>query len=260
MDLYYKIIVFVFGLVFGSFYNVIGYRLPNGMSIVKPSSSCPKCNHKLRFYELIPVISYVILRGKCSKCKNKISLFYPIFELLTGFMFLISYIKFGFTIDFLIAIIFVSILIIISISDIKYYIIPDEVLITGAILLIITYIINMYVNNLSLMEAVIIPLLNGLGSFSLLYLIKIGSDYLFKKESLGGGDVKLLFIIGLVIGFEMSIVSIFIASFIALPLSMISLFKKDENIIPFGPYLSIAAAIILFLNLNLHVILEFFTK
>ena len=102
------------------------------------------------------------------------------------------------------------------------------------------------------------PILNGGASFALLYLFKFFGDLLFQKECLGGGDIKLLFVIGLVIGFDMSIVCIFIASFIALPLSIVSLIKNNNNILPFGPYLSVAAIIILLTNLNLDMILNFF--
>ncbi len=254
------IMIFILGLIFGSFYNVVGYRLPNNMSIVFPQSHCPNCNHKLKFYELIPVLSYIFLLGRCKVCKKRISFSYPFFEIVTGVLFLISYVQFGLSLKFFISITFISILIIISISDIRYYIIPDEVLIIGSILLIIEFITNSYINNLGFINGVLIKILNGLGSFAILYLFKVFGDTVFQKESLGGGDIKLLFIIGLVLGFDMSIVAIFIASFIALPLSIISLIKNDNNILPFGPYLSIAATIILLCNLNLDMILQFFIK
>lgn len=257
-EVFISIMIFIFGLVFGSFFNVVGYRIPNNMSIIFPESHCPNCNHKLKFYELIPVLSYVFLKGKCKKCKKRISIFYPFFELLTGILFLLSYLVFGFNIKFFISITFISILIIISISDIKYYIIPDEVLITGFILLLIEFIINMLINKLGIFNGLIKPILNGLGSFAILYLFKALGDFMFKKESLGGGDIKLMFIIGLVLGFDMSLVTLFISSFIALPLSVISLIKNDNNILPFGPYLSISAVILLLTQINIVDILNFF--
>ena len=216
------IMVFIVGMIFGSFYNVVGYRLPNEMSIAFPSSHCPNCNHKLKFYELIPVFSYVFLLGKCKSCKKRISFLYPFFEIITGLLFLLSYIVFGINIKFFISITFISILIIISISDIRYYIIPDEVLIVGSLLIIIELIINSLISDINLISGVLIPILNGLGAFAILYLFKVFGDVVFQKESLGGGDIKLMFLIGLVLGFDMSIVTIFIASFIALPLSFIS--------------------------------------
>lgn len=260
LEVFNSVMVLLMGLVFGSFFNVVGYRVPNEMSIAFPSSHCPNCNHKLKFYELIPVISYIFLGGKCKECKKRISAFYPFFELLTGVLFLISYLVFGFSMKFIISITFISILIIVTISDFKYYIIPDEVLIVGTILIVIEFIINCFINKESFTTGLLLPLLNGAGSFSVLYLFKVIGDHAFKQESLGGGDIKLLFFLGLVLGFDMSIVTIFIASFIALPFSVMGLIKNNSNVIPFGPYLSLSAVIILLTNLNLDMILNFFTR
>ena len=259
LEMFYGIMVFIFGTVFGSFYNVVGYRVPNKMSIAYPESHCTNCNHKLKFYELVPILSYIFLGGKCKSCKKRISLFYPFFEFLTGLLFLLSFLVYGFSMKFIISITFISILLIISISDFKYYIIPDEVLLVGIILIVVELLINSFVNDISILKGVIYPLLSAVGSFLTLYLFKQIGDCVFKKESLGGGDIKLLFLIGLVLGFDMSIVTIFIASFIALPLSIISLVKNNSNIIPFGPYLSLSAIIILLSKLNLDTILNFFT-
>lgn len=260
LEVFNGIMIFIIGLVFGSFYNVVGYRLPENMSIAFPASHCTNCNHKLKFYELIPVISYIFLGGKCKACKKRISIVYPFFELLTASLFLLSYLSFGINIKFFISITFISILIIISISDIRYYIIPDEILIVGSILLLIEMIINTVINDLSFFNGILMPLLNGAGSFAILYLFKVFGDLVFQKESLGGGDIKLMFFIGLGLGFDMSIVTIFIASFIALPLSIISLIKDDNNVLPFGPYLSVAAVIIMISGLNLDIILDFFIR
>lgn len=259
-EVFIGIIVFIFGLVFGSFYNVVGYRLPNKLSIAFPPSHCVNCNHKLKFYELIPVISYIFLGGKCKACKNKISIIYPLFELITGVLFLISYLVFGMNINFLIAITFISVLIIITISDLRCYIIPDEVLIIGGILIVLEMIIKSLMNRMNILTDVAIPILNGAGAFAILYLFKVLGDILFKKECLGGGDIKLMFIIGLVLGFDMSMVVIFMAAFIALPLSIYSLVKNNNNVLAFGPYLSAASVIVLLTNLNLNMILEFLTR
>ena len=259
-EVFIEIIVFVFGLIFGSFYNVVGYRLPNKLSIAFPPSHCVNCNHKLRFYELIPVISYVFLKGKCKECKNKISIIYPLFELTTGVLFLMSYMVFGISINFFISITFISVLIIITISDIRNYIIPDEILVVGGILIVLELIINSLMNDMNIIKDVAIPILNGAGAFAILYLFKVLGDVLFKKESLGGGDIKLMFVIGLVLGFDMSMVVIFMAAFIALPLSVYALAKNNKNVLPFGPYLSIASIIVLLTKLDLNTILIFLTK
>ena len=260
MELVIGIVVFIMGLVFGSFYNVVGYRLPNNMSLVYPGSNCPNCKHKLKVYELIPVLSFIFLGGKCRVCKNKISVMYPLFELITGILFLLAYTKFGLSFKFIVSIIFISVLIIITISDLRYFIIPDEVLIVGIILILVVNLINCFINHLSFTNELVIPIINGLASFGILYLFKILGDFMFKKESMGGGDIKLLFLIGLVLHFDMALVCIFIASFIALPISIFTLIKKDDNVLPFGPYLSLASSIILFTELNLDQILNFFVK
>ena len=115
MELYYSIIMFVFGTIFGSFYNVVGDRLPNNESIIKPGSHCPKCGHFLKPLELIPILSYLFQGGKCKNCGKKIPIFYPMFELITGLLFLLTYIIFGISIDTVIGLIFVSLILILKV-------------------------------------------------------------------------------------------------------------------------------------------------
>ena len=115
-------------MMLGSFYNVVGYRIPNNLSIVHPGSFCPKCNHKLKWYELIPIVSYVIQGGKCRVCKTKLSASYWVMELCTGSLFAVCYHINGFSLELLVSLIFVSSLMTIIISDIEYMIILDEVL------------------------------------------------------------------------------------------------------------------------------------
>lgn len=254
MEVYYAIIFFIFGTIFGSFYNVVGYRLPLGQSLIHPSSHCTKCNHKLGFSELIPVLSFLFLKGKCKKCSERVSWFYPIFELATGLLFSLCYLKFHFSIDLIIALIFISMLLIIIISDYQTFIIPDEVLITGIILLIIPITINSGIKGLGL------SILSGIISFTVMFLLKKIGDFLFKKESMGGGDIKLMFVFGLVLGWQSSILTLFIASFIGLPISLILLNKKNSHEIPFGPFLAIAAILILFTGINFDSIFNLFIK
>lgn len=117
MEILYTIYFFIFGTILGSFYNVVGYRLPRGESLIKPRSHCTNCNHVLTPIELIPILSFLIQGGKCKNCKQKISWFYTIFEFLTGLLFALSYIIFGFSIELIVALFFVSMAIIIIISD-----------------------------------------------------------------------------------------------------------------------------------------------
>ena len=240
MDIYFTIVMFIFGTVLGSFYNVVGYRLPKGQSLIHPSSHCPNCNHKLRAYELIPILSFLFLKGKCSQCKQKISWFYTIFEFLTGVLFALSYIIFKDNIyELIIAITFVSLLIIICVSDYHYMIISDSVLIFFSILIIIELILK---DGLLFYQS----LIDGCLSFLTMLLIKFLGDKIFKKESMGGGDIKLMFIIGMVIGYSSAICSIFAGSLIGFPVALIILLRKKTHELPFGPLLAIGALIMLF--------------
>ena len=250
MDLYYLIVFFIFGTIFGSFYNVVGTRLPNNKSIVKPPSHCDKCKKNLKFYELIPVISYLIQRGKCRNCKTKLSPKYLIYEIFTGLCFMACYLSFGFNLKLLLALTFVSGLIIVIISDIDYYIILDEVLIVTGILILIQM---LFIYNY---QTVLLHLLSGVCAFLAMYSVKIFGDLVFKKESMGGGDIKLLFLIGFVIGFKMAVVTIFLGSIIAFPVSLCILKFKKSNIIAFGPYLSLAAMIIFLFQLDFNKLIE----
>ena len=143
MEKLYLIIFFIFGSVMGSFYHVIATRLSNGLSIIKPASHCEKCKHTLRWYELIPIISYIIQGGKCRNCKTKVPISYLLMEICTGILFAVCYHVFDTPIEIAIAIVFVSSLIIIIISDIEYMIILDEVLVFAIILIILLNILDL---------------------------------------------------------------------------------------------------------------------
>lgn len=265
MFYYYLIISFIFGITLGSFYNVVGYRVPKKQSLIYPSSHCTTCNHKLGASELVPFFSYLFQRGKCKHCGAKISLFYPIFELTTGILFALSYYIFGSIIDFFIVISFISMLLIIIISDYQMMIIPDEVLISSIIVISILIFIK---GGITLLGT---SLLNGIISFIIMFILKKFGDFMFKKESMGGGDIKLLFTFGLVFGWQMSVISIFIASFIALPIAIYYSVKYKnqkyieddeipENSIPFGPFLAIAAIIIVLTKMDITMISNLFIR
>ena len=253
MYLYFIIVFFIIGIVFGSFYNVVGYRVPKGESIVYPPSHCTKCNHKLGMLELIPIFSYIFLGGKCKNCKSKISCFYPIFEFASGALFSLSYIVFGISLECLLSIVFISMLLIIIISDYQTMIIPDSVLIIfGIFILIIKYFIIGY-------PGILYALVDGIIAFIFMLLLKLFGDFLFKKESMGGGDIKLLGIVGIVLGYPMAIISVFFAAIIGLPISIIMLKKNTSHEIPFGPFLAISAIIILLCRLNIDTIIKLLT-
>ena len=251
MNYLFCIFFLLLGMILGSFYNVVGWRLPNGESIIYPPSHCPNCNHQLKILDLIPIFSFILQRGKCRYCKNKIAWYYPVFEFLCGIVFMLCYLVFGITPELLKALTFVSMLIIIMVSDFNYMIIPDEVLLFfGCLLALEIGIIDGY-------KVLISSLINGLIAFVAMYLLKVLGDFMFKKESMGGGDIKLMFIFGLVLGAPLAIISIFIGSLVGLPISLILLSKNSEHIVPFGPYLSIGATIILLLNIDFNTLINF---
>ena len=251
MEYLYLTIFFVFGSVMGSFYHVIASRLSKGKSIISPPSHCENCNHYLKWYELIPIISYLIQGGKCRKCKAKMPISYILMEICTGILFAVCYYVFGYSLQLIVALIFVSSLIIIIISDIEYMIILDEVLIIAIFSIIVVDIIDLGLYETALKIA------SGLGSFITMILIKKIGDIMFKQESLGGGDIKLMFLVGIVIGYPMSVCNIFFATFIAFPIALFLLIFKKDNIIPFGPFLSMAGIILYIWGLNFSDIINF---
>ena len=250
MEIIIIICLFILGTIFGSFYNVVAYRLPKGESIIYPNSHCPNCNHELKPLELIPIFSYILQKGKCVNCKQKISIFYPISEIICGLLFIICYLSFGLSLNLIIALTFTSLLIIVILSDYYYMIIEDSVLIIFSLLLIIEI---YFINGL---DAVLCSLLSALISFVIMLLLKLFGDFIFKKESMGGGDIKLMAVFGLVIGWELSIISIFLSAFIALPISVFILKTNKNHEIPYGPFLSIAALILYFSHIDISMILN----
>ena len=242
--------LFILGTIFGSFYNVVAYRIPKGESILYPSSHCPKCNHKLKPLELIPILSYILQKGKCVNCKDKISIFYPISEIICGLLFVICYLSFGISYNLIIALTFTSLLIIVILSDYYYMIIEDSVLIVFSILLMIEI---YFINGL---DVLLNSLLSALISFIIMLLLKLFGDFIFKRESMGGGDVKLMAVFGLIIGWKMSIITIFLSAFIALPVSIFIMKTNKNHEIPYGPFLSVAALIIYFSHIDINIILS----
>ena len=234
----------------GSFFHVVATRLSNEESIITPSSHCHICNHKLRWYELIPIVSYIIQGGKCRKCKETLPLSYLVIEIVTGVLYAVCYHEYGISADLVISLIFVSILIIVIVSDIEYMIILDEVLVFGSVITIIFYLMLYGV------DVTVYHVLDAALAFVVMYALKLLGDFMFKKESLGGGDIKLMFFFGLVIGLPLSIVTIFVATFIAFPIAIFILFSRRDNMIPFGPFLSMAAILILISGVNIDDIIN----
>ena len=253
-EIFYIIFFFVFGCIMGSFFHVLATRLSCDESIISPPSHCIKCNHKLSWYENIPIISYLIQKGKCRHCGVKIPFSCLASEIVTGTLFAVCFHSYGLSPKLVIGLIFISSLITVIISDIEYMIILDEVLIFSSLVIIILNIIFFG------LEEAAYSIYSGVGAFLGMYAIKILGDKLFKKESLGGGDIKLMFLFGLVVGFPLAICTIFLATFIAFPIALIIMVTDKENIIPFGPFLSMSAILILISKVEFTEILNFLIK
>ena len=247
---YIAILLFVVGTFFGSFYACIVNRLCKNESIIKPGSHCENCKHRLTWYELIPVFSYLIQGGKCRKCRIKLSKEYIITEIVTGLLFALSFIIFEFSYNTLIMIILSSLLVTIFISDFKYMIILDEILIPAAIMLVIILFFQYDI------QFVLWSLLKGLIIFVILLVVKLLGDKAYKQESLGWGDVKLSFIAGLLLGFKLGLVYLFVGAFIALPYGIILRLLKKEGIMPFGPFLITSLSIIFIFSSTFNYILN----
>lgn len=238
MNVIIAIYIFIIGTIMGSFFNVVAHRLSNNESIIKPGSHCESCQHLLKWYELIPIISFLIQGGRCRQCHTKLSWWYPLMEIITGLFYLFSYLYFGSSPDFFISLVISSVLVITCITDFNYLIILDEPLVIGSILIIIITLIT------SGLVDTLIAILSGLLLFFFMLLVKILGDKAFKRESLGGGDIKLSFFIGLSLGYKLAFVNLVLASFLTLPIAFYYLVKYKDREVPFGPFLIISNFII----------------
>jgi leader peptidase (prepilin peptidase)/N-methyltransferase len=235
-------LTFIFGLCVGSFLNVCIYRLPNSKSIVFPPSACPECREPIRFYDNIPLVSYILLRGKCRACKTRISFRYPLVELMSGLFAFCIYLKFGVSLDALITYCFLAALIIIIYIDIDHWIIPDSITLPG---ILIGVAASLFTHKISLVDSVLGVLIGG----GTLWIVAFGYQLLMKKEGMGGGDIKLLAMIGAFIGWKGVLLTIFLSSLIGtianIPGMLLS--KKFFNYkLPFGPFIAIAAIVDVF--------------
>lgn len=237
MDLFFILTFFVFGLVFGSFFNVVGLRSPRDETFVNDRSYCPNCRHSLSWYELIPVFSFLIQRGKCRNCNQRISFIYPTIELLTGFLFAFSYIQIGFELELVTAILLMSMLMIVLVSDITYMIIQNKVLLFFLpLFLIMRFLVPL--------EPWWSSIVGGLVAFILLAIIIIVS-----RGGMGAGDMKLFGVLGIVLGTSKVLLAFFLSCLIGAIVGIFLLaFKiiKRKQPIPFGPYIIVAAILTYF--------------
>ncbi len=243
-------LIFALGLLIGSFLNVCIYRIPrDGLSVNSPRRSiCPECQASIRFYDNIPVLSYILLRGRCRHCKTRISIVYLLVELMTGGLFLFMYYRFGLTLDFVQGCLFVTLLVPISWIDARWYIIPNAIIAIGLLLgLGITVVIFAQQQDWYYLLEHLIGALAGGG---VMQLIAILGKAIFRKEAMGGGDIKLMALIGLFLGtwphlLIVVVLSALIGSIVGVLLILFTE-RNRQHPIPYGPFLAIAAVLNLF--------------
>ncbi|MBS4540011.1 prepilin peptidase [Clostridium sp. D2Q-11] len=244
------ILITILGIIIGSFLNVCIYRIPRQKSISYPPSKCSSCGEELKPWDLIPILSYIFLRGRCRQCNDKISLQYPIVEVLNGLLYLSIYLKLGLSVLSIMYMLISSILIVISFIDYRYQIIPDKILIVGFIIVSLTHLLYNFPT--SLLNGLLGLLIGG----GLFLLIAIAS-----KGGMGGGDIKLIALLGYIFGlkvFMVMILSFILGAIISLIL-LATKIKSRKDAIPFGPFLAIAGLIVMLfseeiLNIYLKII------
>ena len=247
MELY--ITVFIIGLIFGSFLNVLIHRLPLGISLIKPlGSSCSHCNYRIKWYENLPIVSYLFLKGKCSNCSNPISITYPLVELTTALVTLLLYMNYWLNWELIATIALFYTLIVLSLIDLKYKAVPDYLLIVAVILAILVgdlmYIL-IFAGGFALLELVITFYIQNVKA-------KITKNKELETQSaLGEGDIPIAGVIGGLLGLHLGISAIFLATLLGLLLSIYNLLSKKEIETPFIPFLSLGLFITFISGFNM---------
>ena len=235
------ILIFILGLIVGSFCNVCIYRIPKNESIIYPASHCPKCRTTIKPVDNIPLLSYILLKGRCRNCGSKISIQYPVVELLTVIIYLIIYLIYGLSIQSLIYIILSSALIIIAFIDLNEQIVPDVISLPG---IGVGLILSFFVPYLSFINSALGVVVGG----GIILIIALVGSMIFKKEAMGGGDVKLAAMIGAFLGWRYTIISLFLGFFLGALAGIfliLSKIKSKEEMVPFGPFIALGSLITL---------------
>ncbi len=241
------------GAAVGSFLNVLIFRIPEGQSIVLPSSHCQKCGHAVRVYDNIPIISYLILRGNCRDCHEKISLQYPVVEGIAAILSLLLFLKFGLSLKYLFSFIFTCALIVITFIDLRHQIIPDVISLPG---IPIFFLLAVFFMDVTVWEALLGILIGGGCLFAIAFIYEI----ITKREGMGGGDIKLLAMLGAFLGWKSLFFILFVSSLLGAVVGVSAMIIKGQDMkyaVPFGPFLSIAAVAYLFVGADMMKFLFF---
>jgi leader peptidase (prepilin peptidase) / N-methyltransferase len=249
-----KIFVFTIGAIVGSFLNVCIHRMPANKSIISPPSHCPKCSKKLYWYDNIPVLSYIVLLGRCRFCRERISMRYPVVELITASVMVSLFTAFGApgSVKFYIYAAFACALIVATFIDIDINEIPDSISVGGlatalALSAIFPALFDTDFRIVSLTRSLVGALIGGITIYSMGIFGKI----LFKKEAMGGGDVKLMAMIGAILGWKLALFTFFIAPVFGAAVGVFMKIRDGRETIAYGPYLSLAAMIAVFFGNNI---------
>jgi len=238
------IFVFVIGAIVGSFLNVCIHRMPISKSIVLPASHCPKCGTKLRWYDNIPVVSYALLLGRCRSCRERISIRYAVVEILTASLFVALFYKFGISAKFFIYSAFTAALIVAAFIDIDINEIPDSISLGGlAAGLVLSIAFPALFDTTSRIEGFLSSLSGALIGGIAIYAMGVFGKILFKKDAMGGGDVKLMAMIGSIVGWKLALFTFFIAPVFGAAIGILMRIRDGRETIAYGPYLSLAAVI-----------------
>lgn len=235
------ILIFILGLIVGSFINVCIYRIPRNESIIYPASHCTKCRNNISPKDNIPLLSYILLKGRCRNCKSKIAIQYPVVEFLTGLIYLIIYLTYGLSFQASIYLILSSALIIIAFIDLNEQIVPDVISLPG---IVIGFIISFLVPYISFINSALGVFVGG----GIILIIGLAGSVIFKKEAMGGGDVKLAAMIGAFLGWRYIIISLFLGFFLGALAGIIlilSKIKSRDDVVPFGPFIVLGSFITL---------------
>ena len=243
------LIAFCFGAIVGSFLNVCIIRLPKEESIVFPSSHCVSCNHVIAWFDNIPFFSFLALKGRCRHCGKKISWQYFIVELLTALLFVLFYERFGASPAGILYLVLSLGLLVESVIDMRYKIIPDEISLSGIVIgLLASAVFPSIHHTSSHWRGFLAALIGMLAGGGFLYLAGTIAEWILKKEAMGGGDVKLLAAVGAVLGWQGVVWTIFVSSLLGSIIGIYLRLKKGEELIPFGPYLGMGAFLYMFIG------------
>jgi leader peptidase (prepilin peptidase) / N-methyltransferase len=261
-DAFFWIAIFVFGLLIGSFLNVVIYRLPRDESIVLPNSRCTKCQSEIKFYDNVPVFSYAILGGRCRNCRVRISPIYPAVELLVAILYLMVYLKDGRSISLVGDILFVTFIVPLVFIDLEHQLLLDKLTYPGLVVMLVMRLLDpalvirtLPAGRFGLTEApqwvlaLIGSALGALAGGGTLWVIREVYFRLRKVEGMGLGDVKIMLMVGVYLGWQLTVLTIFAASLLGSLVGVIAMAVGGGTMkmkIPFGVFLGPAAIVTLF--------------